>query len=119
MTKNNKFYIILKRFFTFHNLTGGDISFLAYRNCAAGSDILLDARDCCNKEYPCNEGEGSCNYDYDCKGGLVCGMNNCDPQKFPSKGTRCCEKGNLVIQAGSKPYMRSFDQYETLTLHKN
>ena len=95
------YYIILKRFLPFHNLTGGDISFLAYRNCAAGSDILLDARDCCNNKYPCNEGEGSCNYDYDCKGGLVCGMNNCDPQKFPSKGTRCCEKGNLVIQAGS------------------
>ena len=66
---------------------------LEYRNCSAGTAMLLDARDCCNVNYPCNENEGHCDSDNDCKIGLVCGINNCDEEKFPSVGTRCCQKG--------------------------
>ena len=64
-----------------------------YRNCTAGTDILLKARGCCNINYPCDEGEGHCKQDTDCKSGLFCGKNNCDKQNFPSRGTRCCQKG--------------------------
>ena len=62
------------------------------RNCTAGTDILLLARECCQQNYPCDEGEGHCNLDSECKNGLICGRHNCDTKKFPSKGTRCCQK---------------------------
>ena len=71
---------------------------LEYRNCSAGTDILLRARGCCNHNYPCDEGEGHCEIDNQCKDGLICGKNNCDKQKFPSTGTRCCQKGILTLE---------------------
>ena len=70
-----------------------NLSLPEHRDCTAGTDILLDAIQCCNENYPCNEGEGHCERDLDCKNDLICGKYNCDKQKFPSKGTRCCQKG--------------------------
>ena len=69
-----------------------------YRNCSGGTDILLEARDCCNLNYPCNQDEGHCDFDHDCKEGLICGKNNCNTTNFPSKGTRCCTKGGLILR---------------------
>ena len=65
-----------------------------YRDCSRGTNVLLDIRDCCNLNYPCNQDEGHCDFDHDCKEGLICGKNNCNPKNFPSKGTRCCTKGD-------------------------
>ena len=44
-----------------------------------------DIEHCCSEENPCNEGEGDCDISSDCKEDLVCGTDNCDPDKYSQK----------------------------------
>ena len=62
------------------------------RKCNGGADNE-DIEHCCSEENPCNEGEGDCDISRDCKGDLVCGTNNCDPDKYSQEWADCCEKG--------------------------
>ena len=59
--------------------------------CSRG--LHSEVRDCCRQENPCGEGKGDCDKSYECKENLVCGKNNCDSSKFPSRDTDCCEEG--------------------------
>ncbi len=52
-----------------------------------------EIKGCCSEEEPCIKGQGDCDKASECIGNLVCGSNNCDPSKFPSGGTDCCEEG--------------------------
>ena len=61
------------------------------RKCNGGADDE-DFEHCCSEENPCNEGEGDCDISSDCKGDLVCGTDNCDPDKYSQKWVDCCEK---------------------------
>ena len=65
--------------------------------CEAG--FHSDIEECCSSTNQCGEGQGDCDADSECLGSLVCGINNCDPSRFPSSNTDCCEKGttkNLI-----------------------
>ena len=50
---------------------------------------------CCSEDNPCKEGEGDCDINRDCFGDLVCGSNNCDPNRFSQDWMDCCMKGKL------------------------
>jgi len=51
-----------------------------------------DIEHCCSEKNPCNEGEGDCDVSGECKGDLVCGTDNCDPDKYSQEWVDCCEK---------------------------
>ena len=46
----------------------------------------------CTLQSPCQINEGDCDDDKDCVGSLICGIQNCEDQRYPENADCCTGK---------------------------